>query len=1032
MSNRTSMRFSLQIISFGLAAFVVFNTVSYYFLSTAFYKRLSQENQVYSETVALSISAFLEMAYGIGAELSQSQELNSMNADRQRSVLMDRFFQYEFFENFVIKSAPDGLTTAQVRGNTTTEQGTWWLSKVSREERPFISPAFYSFAGDAQKPITVIGMFFPVVQEEKVVAALAAILRADEIQKRVGWYYRGDERYIYVLDESGNVVVHPDAQQIREHYNYKEGQKAAVVRDTAGKPVVQAESYQLGYTRIELPQGLMRASNLALDGQQGDLEYQDLDGTQILCSYAPVRVPGYGASWAILTVQNKALALAPMKRNILQNALLSFLVLFALSIMLLRQSRTVDEKTKQLSESNRLLGNEVGERRKAETELTALNEELTAINEELVSVTDELHCRNEQLHGEVGVRRMTEETLRLRERQNQAIVGLLTDNTAALDTQMQTMLVAATQLAESADGNISLLQDGRLCLHYACGSHASFVGECFPDRQGMFPNMLKTGRLVYVEDYRHYPNHIQGEHWQNLSTAIMLPLRFEKRIIGGLTLTWANSIHPITQDEQSMLQQYADLAAIAYQAAHLRDNLRQELQEREALHEKISRLAFQDTLTKLANRAALTERLNEEMRLLGSQQRCGALFFIDLDDLKGVNDNWGHFAGDEVIVAAGNKLVRTMEGENVFIARLGGDEFIILLPSCNEREKLARVADRLIENLCEDYPVALTTVRISASIGITIYPQDGATVEEVLKNADNAMYAAKAAGRNCWRFFEKEMLREAQEKSALTNGLRHALDKRELSLVYQPQISLRDGGVVGYEALLRWHSEEYGDVSPAKFIPLAEQSGSIIPIGEWVLTQACQFIRTLTEQGGVSAKVAVNLSAHQLADEELVSRVARVLQTAEVAPERLELEITESALLPAPEESCTTLHALRALGVSLALDDFGTGFSSLTHLRLFPVETLKIDKSFLENVPGKDNAIVESLVRFAQSLKMKVIAEGVETAAQRDYLRECGCDVVQGYIYSPPVSETAALTFLTASGKGRASAGESCARGAAE
>ena len=467
----------------------------------------------------------------------------------------------------------------------------------------------------------------------------------------------------------------------------------------------------------------------------------------------------------------------------------------------------------------------------------------------------------------------------------------------------------------------------------------------------------------------------------------------------------------MSTDEIEMLQQFADLASLALQGAKLKESLRQELLQHEKLNEKVSHFAYHDSLTKLPNRAFLMEYLDRELEPVSRGKKEGTIFFIDLDDLKSINDNFGHSAGDRLILAAGEKI-RELSGANAFVARLGGDEFIIVLPERMDEVEISRLGDRLVESLCMEYHIGEKASRVSASVGIAVYPRDGLTVEELMKKADNAMYAAKASGRNCWRFFDPVMLRDAQEKMLLTNGLRHALEKNELQVVYQPQVDLRSGGVVGFEALLRWYSKEHGIVSPARFIPLAEQSQLIVPIGMWVLQQACNFAKSLSQSGYAQVHVAVNLSPKQLSDENLIGDVARLISSVGIEPQQLEFEITESALLASMEESSRKLKQLDELGVRLALDDFGTGYSSLTYLRLFPVKTLKIDKSFIDSIPERETVLVQSLIRFAQSMEMKVVAEGVERQEQLEYLQNCGCDFVQGYYMSHPVSEADAMRFL--------------------
>ena len=1012
MTQRSNMRFFSWIVGLSFFAFLLFNTVNYYFLTNSYSAQIIEKNQIHTQTIALSVSSFLETAYLVSNELAQSPEIQSMDPIRQQEFLIDRFAEHGFFENLLIQRISDGMQTARVRGVPAARPDRWWARQMIQEERPFLSPSFYAFGANDSAPSTVTGLFFPILHNDKMVAILATILRIDDIQERVGRYYQNDDRYTYLLDQDGNVIVHPEAQQVKDHYNYKIAKKILIARDTAGKPLLEGQDYKLEYQDITLPTGLMQAAAHALDGFQGTTEYQDLDGNIILCSYAPVRVPGYSSSWATITVQNKAVALAPLRKTTAIHGLLSFLIFTCLAALLLRQSRAVDHGTQELHKTNIALQAEILERTYAEVELTATNEELIAMNEQMLAVTDELHDTNKKMSEEIAVRQTTEGTLRLRERQYRAMVQLLTDNTATLDVQMQTMLDNALQLTGATNGHIASLENAIASVLYVRGSHTPFLGQQLLTNEGLCPNMLLTGRLQYVEDYQLFPGRRQGESWKKLSTVIMVPLKQKEQILGYLALAWEYSIHPMADDELEMLRQYADLACLALQASKLREDLHQELIQRKQLHDQISRIAFQDPLTGLHNRISLMTRLEEEMNLITINDKTGALFFIDLDDLKGINDNFGHSSGDDIIIAAGKKIVEAIANDTAFIARLGGDEFIVLLPKYNNIHELTAIADRLIQHLQHEYSVAETTIQISASIGIASYPHDGTTVEELLKKADNAMYAAKGAGRNCWRFFAPAMLREAQEKLLLTNSLRHALERQELSLVYQPQITIADGSVAGFEALLRWNSHEHGFVSPGRFIPLAEQSQLIIPIGKWVLEQACQFIQTLSSLGYSSLRVAVNLSPKQLADEQLVTIVENLLTISQIPPRQLELEITETALLTSLDESCTKLHKLKKLGVGLALDDFGTGYSSLTHLRLFPVETIKIDKSFIDNIPKQDTVFVQSFIKFAQSLHMNVVAEGVERQEQLDSLLTYGCDLVQGYLLGRPLPKKEALEFL--------------------
>lgn len=429
---------------------------------------------------------------------------------------------------------------------------------------------------------------------------------------------------------------------------------------------------------------------------------------------------------------------------------------------------------------------------------------------------------------------------------------------------------------------------------------------------------------------------------------------------------------------------------------------------------EVQQIAYFDVLTGLPNRAQLNERLTGEMEKAQQGAATGVVMFIDLDDLKTVNDVFGHTRGDALIIMAGSRIARGA-GENSFVARIGGDEFIVLLPGIWDRQKIEVIVTRIIENLGLEFENFGDRFRMTASIGIAFYPTDGVTQEDILKNADNAMYVAKRAGKNCWRFYERAMHTETYEKMLLTNSLRQAAQRGELSLQYQPQVAIREKTIVGFEALLRWNSQEYGSISPTRFIPLAEQNGSIQEIGKWVLQQACQFIRQLVDAGRPEVYVGVNISSKQLATDDFVAIVRNCLTEANIQPCQLELEITESVLLVSVEDATAKLAKLHEMGVRLSLDDFGIGYSSLTYLCHLPVDTLKIDKSFVDMIEtdGISTKIIGSIIAMAHMLNMKVIAEGVETTEQLEYLLANDCDCIQGYLFSRPVPPEKAIKLLT-------------------
>lgn len=428
---------------------------------------------------------------------------------------------------------------------------------------------------------------------------------------------------------------------------------------------------------------------------------------------------------------------------------------------------------------------------------------------------------------------------------------------------------------------------------------------------------------------------------------------------------------------------------------------RQDAQARlETKNKEIRYIAYHDCLTQLPNRANFYVRLAEELQ----GQSCGAVVFVDLDDLKMVNDAFGHTYGDALIQTAGTCIASAV-GPQAFIARLGGDEFTVLLPDIHEEKQLSTVAETILTKLSQPVDVFGTRFHFSGSMGIALYPEHGSQVDELLKNADNAMYAAKKAGKNCWRVYDSEMGQAAYESVVLNNQLRQAFENNELMLYYQPQVSMSTGEIVGFEALLRWSHPARGFISPSQFIPMAEQNGLIHTLGKWVLEESCDFMRKLNGRGKSNLRIAVNVSPYQLCGDNFVNMVQQVLQNQGVLPQQLELEITESALISSMEESIEKLNRLKATGISISLDDFGTGFSSLTHLQRLPVQILKLDRSFIDSLlkDAAHRSLIACIIEMAHVLGMQVVAEGVETLEQRNCLREYGCDFMQGYLISPPV-----------------------------
>jgi diguanylate cyclase (GGDEF)-like protein len=430
---------------------------------------------------------------------------------------------------------------------------------------------------------------------------------------------------------------------------------------------------------------------------------------------------------------------------------------------------------------------------------------------------------------------------------------------------------------------------------------------------------------------------------------------------------------------------------------------------------KIQYLAHYDTLTGLHNRSAWQEQARIALCAAARHQDKFAVLFLDLDNFKTVNDSLGHPAGDRMLALTASRLSRCVRNEDL-LARLGGDEFVALLSRLSNLEEAALVADRMLAALAEPMNIDGHELHLSASIGIALYPNDGAEVDTLLKHADTAMYSAKEAGRNTYRFFIPEMNARATERLLMEADLRRAVDRNELILHYQPQIEANTGTPYGCEALVRWVHPQRGLVPPDQFIPLAEETGLIAPLGEWVLRTACQQQVEWRAAGLPDLIVAVNISALQFRKRDFVPMVARMLTETGADPACIELEITESALMEPSSELSGRLQDLVDLGLTLALDDFGTGYSSLSYLKRLPIARLKIDRSFVDDLPGnaEDAAVTSAALSLARDLGMQVVAEGVETEAQRQYLAERGCHAMQGYLFSRPLTVDAFANWIRA------------------
>lgn len=440
-----------------------------------------------------------------------------------------------------------------------------------------------------------------------------------------------------------------------------------------------------------------------------------------------------------------------------------------------------------------------------------------------------------------------------------------------------------------------------------------------------------------------------------------------------------------------------------------------DISERKQLSDSISFLAHHDALTKLPNRMMLSQRMGEAIDRAKALDQQIAIVMVDVDHFKRINDSLGHQAGDDLLIAVSERLLSAVRKTDT-VARVGGDEFVVLMPNSGTRGDTLRCVHRILEKIQTPIEVAGREISVTASVGVCVYPDWGADPVSLLRNADAAMYAAKDSGRNSYQEFSDTMLEANADRLELETDLRHSLDKDEMFVVYQPQVNCKTEQIVGIEALLRWNHPTRGLVSPADFIPAAEDCGLILPIGEWVLRRACKEAKAMQDRVGHRFTVAINLSPRQFLQSNLSEMVEAALTESGLAPEDLELEITEYTLMISSTETSLALGRLRELGVRIAIDDFGTGFSSFKYILEYRVDRLKIDRSFIAKCPQDSNAasIVRTVIAMAHGLRMKVVAEGVETEEQAAFLTRRHCDEAQGYIYGRPMPMDEVVALMVA------------------
>lgn len=579
-------------------------------------------------------------------------------------------------------------------------------------------------------------------------------------------------------------------------------------------------------------------------------------------------------------------------------------------------------------------------------------------------------------------------------------------NRLELDELLEAIVARAAKILGTPHGWLYLINtdNSELVLRMGIGHFRQMVGLRLVPGEGLAGKVWQSGEPMFVEDYSTWLGRSANYVFLKMHSCVAIPLKTGQETLGILGFGFFDKQKNIVPEQLSLLTGFAQLASIALDNARLYNAAQQELTERKRVEEILRYLAYHDTLTDLPNRTLFNDRLSVALSQAKRNNGNFAVMFLDLDYFKMVNDTLGHDVGDRLLKGIASKLSNLLRKGDT-ISRIGGDEFTILLHGINQLEDAALVAQKIIDTLREPWVVGVHEFHITTSIGIAFYPNDGEDQETLIKNADAAMYQAKQNGRNNFQFYTPAMNARAIYRLELENHLRKALERDEFIIYYQPQVEISTGLIMGIEALIRWQHPEWGLISPAEFIPIAEDTGLILSIGEWVIQTACYQAKAWQDLGFPPIRISVNLSARQFQQPNLVLKVADILSKTGLDPRWLELEITESIAMKDVEFTGKMLFELRKMGITIAIDDFGTGYSSLSYLKRLPIDIIKIDRSFIRDITTDpdDASIVSTIIVLARNLKMQVIAEGVETEEQLTFLRKQKCDQMQGYLFSKPL-----------------------------